>query len=87
MHEHSLMKSLMKRIEEVAAEAGGGRVVGIKVWLGAFSHMSESHFEEHFRDASRGSLAEGARIEATVSDDQRDPRAQDIFLESVELEA
>ncbi len=87
MHEHSLMKSLMNRIDEVAAEAGGGPVVDIKVGLGAFPHMPESHCEEHFRDASRGSIAAGAAIEASGSEEQSDPRAQAIFSESIELEA
>ena len=57
MHEHSLMKNLMEKIEQIASEQSAERVVGVKVWLGALSHMSPGHFAEHFEDASAGTLA------------------------------
>lgn len=86
MHEAGLMRGLMRRIEEVSAENGGSRVTGVCVWLGALSHMSAEHFAEHFAAASAGTLAAGARLKATVSDDLGHPQAQDVVLESVELE-
>ena len=86
MHEASLMMGLMKKIETLAAAEGATRVVGVSVRLGALSHMSEEHFLEHFAQASAGTLAEDARLDISVSEDTQDPCAQDIVLESVEVE-
>jgi len=85
MHEASLMRDLMRRIETVAETAGGGRVVRVEVWLGALSHMSESHFREHFAHASAGTRAEGAALAVTVSDALEHPDAQGILLGSIDV--
>ncbi len=86
MHEHGLMKDLMRRILETAASADGRHVVGISVWLGALTHMSAAHFGEHFDDVSRGTIAEGAKVNCVTSDDIHDPRANDVVLTDVEVE-
>ena len=86
MHEFSLIHDLMRKIETVAREHGGGKVVGIKVKLGALSHISPDHFREHFVMAAAGTVAANARLEIETLKDQTDPRAQDILLESVEME-
>lgn len=86
MHEASLMKNLMKQVDAVAASENAQKVVGVSVWLGALSHMDEAHFGEHFRQASAGTRAEGARIDVTLSDDATHANAQDVLLESVEVE-
>jgi len=52
------MKNLMRQIDEIAAREGASKVTGVKVWCGAFSHMTESHFAEHFNQAAAGSTAE-----------------------------
>jgi hydrogenase nickel incorporation protein HypA/HybF len=85
MHEASLMKGLMRQIDAIAEAEGGARVVAVSVWLGALSHMSPAHFEAHFRVASRGTRAEGARIDAATSDDVGHAHALDVVLESVEV--
>jgi hydrogenase nickel incorporation protein HypA/HybF len=86
MHEATLMTGLMKRIDAVARGEQAQRVVGVAVWLGALSHMSESHFIEHFEQAAAGTIAEGAQLDITVSADTGHANAQDILLESVEVE-
>ncbi len=86
MHEASLINALMRRVTDVAAEQGGTRVVGLDVWLGALSHFSPEHFREHFEEASRGTLAEGADLRMTLSDDIAHRDAQSVVLESVEVE-
>lgn len=86
MHEASLMTSLMRRIEAAAAIEGARRVVGVTVRLGALSHMSAEHFADHFERAAGGTIAEGARLEVTVSRDTQSAEAQDIRLESIEVE-
>lgn len=86
MHEQSLMNDLMAKIQQVAAQQEGARVVGVKVWLGALSHMSPEHFAEHFETSSSGTVTEGARITCESSDDVNDPNAQDIRLLSIDVE-
>lgn len=86
MHEQSLMDNLMRKIMKVAQEHNASRVKSLTVRLGALTHFSEEHFTEHFIHASRESLAEGADLEIHISDDIREPHAQDILLESVQVE-
>lgn len=71
----------------VSEAEGGARVVRVRVWLGALSYFTPAHFREHFGDAARSTLAEGAAVEATLDADPADPRAQGVVLESVEIEA
>jgi hydrogenase nickel incorporation protein HypA/HybF len=86
MHELSLMADLMRKIEVIAREQNARRVTRIKVTLGALSHLSAAHFREHFEHAARGTISQDAELEVNVATDARDPRAQDIMLESVEVE-
>jgi len=86
MHEASLIAGLMRRVDEVAVAEGARRVVGVSVWLGALSHFSKAHFVEHFERAAAGTRAEGARLAVTVSTDAGHANAQNLVLESVELE-
>jgi hydrogenase nickel incorporation protein HypA/HybF len=86
MHEHALMTDLMRQILATAAKEKAERVVGVSVWLGALSHMSPAHFAEHFHDAAAGTIAAGAEIETSTSDDIHDPRATDVVLKGVEVE-
>lgn len=85
MHEASLMQNLMRQIEEIAARESAAKVTGVKVWCGAFSHMTEGHFAEHFNQAAAGSIVDGATLDVTISDDITDDRAQDILLESIDV--
>lgn len=86
MHEASIMNDLMAKIRDIAKKEGVTRVTGIEVWLGALSHMSAEHFREHFEESSKGSIAEGARLDVECSDDIRHPDAQTIMLRSIEAE-
>ena len=86
MHERALMTDLMREIEAVAAADGATRVTRVSVRLGALSHFTSEHFREHFVDASQGTLAEGADVEAVLAEDLGDPRAAGVVLESIEVE-
>ena len=86
MHEHALMADVMRKIDEVAQADGANRVTRVSVRLGALSHFTPDHFREHFLDASRGTFAEAALVDAVVDDDIADPRARDVVLESIEVE-
>jgi hydrogenase nickel incorporation protein HypA/HybF len=83
MHEFSLIKDLLRKIQSIA---GCNKVVSVKVTLGALAHISAEHFREHFVEAAAGTIAEGARLEIEQLTDETDPRAQDVLLDSVELE-
>ena len=85
MHERALLADLIREIEETAHEEGARRVVGVNVHVGPMSHMTPEHFVEHFRDAARGTMAEDAFC-IVGAIDPRDPLAQSIVLESIELE-
>lgn len=87
MHERALMDDVMRKIEAVAHENGATRVTQIGVRLGALSHFTPEHFREHFVDTSRGTLAEGAAVDAVVETDVSDPAAADVVLETMEIEA
>lgn len=86
MHERALMNDLMREIAAVALADGATRVTRVSVRLGALSHFTPEHFREHFVDASRGTLAEGAAVDAVLEDDIDDPRAAGVVLESVEVD-
>ncbi len=86
MHERSLISNLINKVEYIAREQKVSRVVLVKVRLGALSHISAEHFREHFERDCSGSIAEGALLEVDVSDDMDDPHAQEILLESVDVE-
>jgi hydrogenase nickel incorporation protein HypA/HybF len=86
MHEWSLMADVIGKIENIAREQNARQVVRVTVRLGALAHISADHFREHFLHAVRGTPAEGARLDVQTSTDWNDPHAQDIMLESVEVE-
>jgi hydrogenase nickel incorporation protein HypA/HybF len=85
MHESSLVSALVHQLEAVSREQQG-RILAVKVRLGALSHISAEHFREHFEHTVRGTVAEGAALEVEALSDVHDPGAQDILLESVEVE-
>jgi hydrogenase nickel incorporation protein HypA/HybF len=86
MHESSLMVDLLWKIESVVRDQAARRAVAVQVKLGALANISPEHFHEHFVLAARGTSAEGARLDIQVVPGLTDPRAQQIVLESVEVE-
>jgi hydrogenase maturation protease len=79
------MPSTSAQTQRVFRKQNAERIVAVKVRLGALSHISASHFREHFVQGTRGTKAEGARLDVEVSEDSEDPRAQDILLQSIEV--
>ena len=86
MHERKLMEDLMAKIGSEATAAGATRVTRVRVRLGALSHFTEAHFREHFADASRGTVAEGADVEAELRVDPTEPQAQGVVLDEIDVE-
>jgi hydrogenase nickel incorporation protein HypA/HybF len=85
MHEYSLMADLLRKIKRIADETKAERVTSVKVTLGALSHITPDHFREHFVEAIKGTVAEGATLKIEQMTDQADPNAQEIMLESVDV--
>jgi len=85
MHEFSLMKDLLEKIEKIASDSGSNKVVSVKVKLGAMSDITPEHFGEHFEEAVLGTVAEGAHLDVEQMTDVSSPTAQDILLDSVEV--
>ena len=85
MHERALMDALVRKVLAVAQAEDAAAVTGIRVRLGALSHFTPEHFVEHWRDASRGTLAEGSAVDATMDADLAGEAAQSVVLVSVEV--
>ncbi len=85
MHERALLADLVRELEAVAAREGATAVRSVHLRLGPLSHLTPAHLREHFADATRGTIAEGARCEVEQLD-AHDPLAQSVVLERVELE-
>ena len=86
MHEHSLMTDLLRKIEGIGREQKARRILGVRIRLGALSHISPDHLNEHFVQAAAGTMAEGARLDIVEIPDTSDPNAQEIILESIDIE-
>jgi hydrogenase nickel incorporation protein HypA/HybF len=80
------MDDVLRAVEATARQEGARRVTRISVRLGVLSHFTEEHFREHFEDAAKGTLAEGAEVDVALRTDPTERDAQGVVLESVEVE-
>ena len=87
MHDRAVMTDLMRHILKTAEAEGARAVTGVSVRLGALSHMTPEHFREHFEESAAGTIAAGAAVKATVSNDIHDAYATGVLLEGIEVEA
>lgn len=81
MHDSSIMNSLLKKIAAISESHEAARVTGIRVRLGATSHMDEAHFREHWDEAAHGT--ELASVEVAV---EHSPEPFGVMLVDVDLE-
>jgi hydrogenase nickel incorporation protein HypA/HybF len=79
------MEDLVRKVLAVAEAERASSVTRIRVRLGALSHFTPEHFVEHWVDATQGTLAEDAEVQATMDDDLAGEAAQGVVLESVEV--
>jgi hydrogenase nickel incorporation protein HypA/HybF len=86
MHDQAVMRDLVRRVVGVAESEGATVVTKVSVRLGALSHFTPEHFREHFRDSARGTIAEGAVVDAVLETSATAPNTQGVVLESVEVE-
>jgi hydrogenase nickel incorporation protein HypA/HybF len=87
MHDRALMRDILGRIEALARAERATRVSRVTVRLGALSHFTPAHFCEHFEDAARGTIAEGASVDATLDTAIGAAEAHGVVLESLEVES
>jgi hydrogenase nickel incorporation protein HypA/HybF len=86
MHETGVIRSLISEVERVARRYGSPRVRTVRVRIGALCPLSEDHLREHFSYETRGTVAERARLVVEQGTNPTDPLAQDVVLDSIELE-
>ncbi|HVN35845.1 MAG TPA: hydrogenase maturation nickel metallochaperone HypA [Casimicrobiaceae bacterium] len=67
MHEMALAQSVLEIVEQTAREHGARCVTGVRIEIGALSHVEAEALRFCFDIVMRGSVADGARldIEAT----------------------
>lgn len=62
MHEMALCQAMVRIVVETARQQGATRVLTVRAEIGALSHAEPEALEFCFPAASRGTLAEGARL-------------------------
>jgi hydrogenase nickel incorporation protein HypA/HybF len=85
MHEERLFRDLRERVISIAEVEGAPRIVRVRLWVGALSHLTETRLREAWPDVVRGTPAEGSQLEVELSWDATDPRAQGVVLTSVDV--
>ncbi len=86
MHEESVIRDLVQKVDTVAREGGGRPVRTVRLWIGALSHVTERQLTDRWALAAHGTLGAGARLEVTRSSDATHPRALSVVLSSVDVE-
>ena len=90
MHEAGLARDLIRRAEEQAVAAGARRITAVTVRIGGLASVTGEHLREHFVAEAKGTMAEGAAVEAIPGPDGEealaDPHALDLLLVGIEIE-
>lgn len=80
MHESGLVEELIHELEKVVASNSTGRVLKVEVAIGTEAGFSPEHFEDHFREASAGTIAENSVLVIRAVD------GDSVTLEGMETE-
>ena len=83
MHESKLVGDILSAIERVAVANNASTVEVVRIEIGALSHVTPDGFTGHFTVASQGTVAQGAVVDITKSEDQSAPDALDVRLVSI----
>jgi hydrogenase nickel incorporation protein HypA/HybF len=83
MHESKLVGDILSEIQRVARANDANSVDTIRIEIGALSHVTPDGFAGHFAVASHGTVAQGAVLDITKSEDQSAPDALDVRLVSI----
>ena len=83
MHESRLASDIVREVCRVARDHRAGNVETVRIEIGALSHVTPDGFASHFDDAAIGTVAEGAHLDITKSDDAAALDALDVRLVSI----
>lgn len=83
MHESRLVTDILSTVESVAEANNADHIEVIRIEIGALSHVTPDGFSGHFDLVSRGTVADGARLDITKSEDLDAPDALDVRLVSI----
>lgn len=86
MHEFSLIADLMHKLDSIARVQHTAKILSVKIKLGALAPISADHLREHFVQSALGTPAAGARLDIEMLTDTTARHAQEIVLDSVEIE-
>lgn len=86
MHESSLIPDLMEKIAAAARENAARKVLAVEVSIGALAFIGSDHLREHFLIAARGTIAEGAEMRISVSEDPFSADAHAVRLIALEVD-
>ncbi len=82
MHEFSLLRGLIRQIEAIAVSNGADAVSVVRLKLGPLAHIEPDHLREHFTDAVKGTVADGARLDIEVTEE-----LHELTLESIDIDS
>lgn len=83
MHESALFRDLRAQFDQIAEIQHVSRLLEVRIWVGALSHVTESHLREEWPELVHGTAAEGSRLALEVSSDPSHPQASSLILSSV----
>ena len=83
MHESRLVTDILSTVESVAEAYNADHIEVIRIEIGALSHVTPDGFSGHFNLVSHGTVADGACLDITKSDDLNAPGALDVRLVSI----
>jgi hydrogenase nickel incorporation protein HypA/HybF len=86
MHEEAMLQDLRRKLVEIVGQEGSPRVVRVRLWVGALSHVSEEQLRQQWWRVVEGTGAQSAALDVTTSGDLNDPRAQGLVLVSLDVE-
>jgi hydrogenase nickel incorporation protein HypA/HybF len=81
VHEQSFLRGLLTQIDALARQHRAARVSVVRIKIGPLAHIEPEHLREHFIEAAKGSVADGARLDIAVTDEWHD-----MTLESIDVE-
>lgn len=86
MHESRIVTDILAAMERVADANDARRIACARIEIGALSHITPEGFVGHFGLISQGSVADGADLDITRSNDRNSPDAFDVRLVSLVVE-
>lgn len=85
MHEEALFHDLREKLFELARLERAERILEVKIWVGALSHVTEERLRTEWPRLTGGTPALGSRLDVDVSTDPSEANAGSVLLVSVVL--